>query len=120
MTYYGAKEIAEGFRTVRKNTIQVAEDIPEEKCSYRPTPDTMSVGEMLAHLATTPHWAQQCFYVEKKTNVVMEDFGRWMGEATGKSKALTSKAAIVEALKTSVQEVGKQTDDTTGTRPAPA
>ena len=95
MTYYGPKEIAESFRTVRRNTIQVAEDIPEEKYSYRAAPDTMSVGEMLAHLATTPHWAQQCFFVEKKTQVAMEDFVRWMGEAGGKSKALTSKADIV-------------------------
>ena len=107
MNYYGAKEIAESFRTVRKNTIQVAEDIPEEKYSYRAAPDTMSVAEMLAHLATTPHWAQQCFFIEKKTNVGMEDFGRWMGEATAKSKALTSKAAIVEALKTSGEEFAK-------------
>src|SRR5436190_9870855 len=99
MTYYGPKEMAESFRTVRKNTIQVAEDIPEEKYSYRAAPDTMSVGEMLAHLATTPYWAQQCFYVEKKTQVAMDDFVRWMGEAGGRSKALTSKAAIVEALK---------------------
>ena len=30
MTYYGAK-VAESFRTVRKNTIQVAEDIPEDE-----------------------------------------------------------------------------------------
>ena len=42
MNYYGAKELAESFRTVRKNTIQVAEDIPEEKYSYRAAPDTMS------------------------------------------------------------------------------
>ena len=107
MNYYGAKEIAESFRTVRKNTIQVAEDIPEEKYSYRAAPDTMSVAEMLAHLATTPHWAQQCFFIERKTNVGMEDFGRWMGEATAKSKALTSKAAIVEALKTGGEEFAK-------------
>ena len=107
MNYYGAKEIAESFRTVRKNTIQVAEDIPEEKYSYRAAPDTMSVAEMLAHLATTPHWAQQCFFIERKTNVGMEDFGRWMGEATAKSKALTSKAAIVDALKTGGEEFAK-------------
>ena len=100
MTYYGAKEIAESFRTVRRNTIQVAEDIPEDKYSFRAAPDTMSVGELLAHLAATPHWAQQCFFVEKKTNVGMEDFGRWMGELNGKAKALTTKAQIVEALKT--------------------
>jgi uncharacterized damage-inducible protein DinB len=113
MTYYGVKEIAESFRTVRKNTIQVAEDIPEDKYSFRAAPDTMTVAEMLAHLATTPHWAQQCFFVEKKTNVGMDDFGRWMGEATGKSKALTSKAAIVEALKTNGEAFAKQLDTLT-------
>ena len=66
MTYYGSKELAESWRTVRRNTIQVAEDIPEEQYSFRAAPDTMSVGEMLAHLACTPHWAEQCLFVEKK------------------------------------------------------
>ena len=99
MTYYGAKELAESFRTVRKNTIQVAEDIPEEKYSFRAAPDTMSIGELLAHLAATPHWAQQCFFVEKRTTISMDDFGRWMGELGGQSKALTTKAQIVDALK---------------------
>jgi uncharacterized damage-inducible protein DinB len=99
MTYYGAKELAESFRTVRRNTIQVAEDIPEDKYSFRAAPDTMSVGELLSHLACTPHWAQQLFFVENRTNVSMEDFGRWMGELSGQAKGLTSKAQIVEALK---------------------
>jgi uncharacterized damage-inducible protein DinB len=113
MTYYGAKELAESFRTVRKNTIQVAEDIPEEKYSYRAAPDTMSVAEMLAHLACTPHWAQQCFFVENKTTVAMEDFGRWMGELSGQSKALTSKAAIVEALKKNGEAFARQLESCT-------
>jgi hypothetical protein len=71
MTYYGAKELAESFRTVRKNTIQVAEDIPEDKYSFKAAPDTMSVGEILAHLAATPDWAEACHFNEKKTNVAM-------------------------------------------------
>jgi uncharacterized damage-inducible protein DinB len=99
MNYYGAKDIADGFRTVRKNTIQVAEDIPADKYSYRAAPDTMSVGEILAHLATTPHWAQQCHFVENKSTVSMEDFGRWMGEASAKTKALAAKEQIVDLLK---------------------
>lgn len=99
MTYYGAKELAESFRTVRKNTLQVAEEIPEEKYSFKAAPDTMSVGEILSHLATSTHWADACHFVEKKSNVVMEDFGRWMGEGGAKAKALTSKAQIVAALK---------------------
>jgi uncharacterized damage-inducible protein DinB len=99
MIYYGAKELAESFRTVRRNTLQVAEDIPEEKYSYRAAPDTMSVAEMLAHLAATPYWAEQCHCVEKKSAVSMEDFGRWMGAIDKHSKTLTTKPAIVDALK---------------------
>ena len=113
MTYYGSKELAESFRIVRKNTIQVAEDIPEEKYSYRAAPDTMSVAEILAHLATIPHWAQQCFFNEKKTNVSMEDFGRWMGELGAKGKALTTKAQIVEALKTNGEMFAQQLETLT-------
>ena len=113
MTYYGAKELAESFRTVRKNTIQVAEDIPEEKYSYRAAPDTMSVAEILAHLATIPHWAEQCFFNEKKTTVSMEDFGRWMGELGAKGKALTTKAQIVEALKTNGEMFAQQLETLT-------
>lgn len=113
MNYYGAKDLAESFRTVRKNTVQVAEDIPEDKYAFRAAPDTMSVGEILAHLATTPHWAQQCHFVEKKATIAMEDFGRWMGEAGGKSKALTTKALIVDLLKSNGEEFAKQVENMT-------
>jgi uncharacterized damage-inducible protein DinB len=99
MTYYGAKELAESFRTVRRNTLQVAEDIPEDQYDFRAAPDTMSVAEMLAHLAATPYWAEQCHCVEKKTSVTMEDFGRWMGALDKHANTLTSKALIVDALR---------------------
>ena len=113
MNYYGAKELAESWRTVRKNTIQVAEDIPEEKYSYRAAPDTMSVGEMLSHLACTPHWAEQCHFVEKKSAVAMDDFGKWMGEIDAKSKTLTSKAQIVATLKNDGEAFAKQLESMT-------
>lgn len=99
MNYYGSKDMADSWRTVRKNTIQVAEDIPEEQYSFRAAPGTMSVGEILAHLAATPHWANQCHFVDQKVAVTMDDFGKWMGEVSASSKALTGKAEIVAALK---------------------
>lgn len=108
MTYYGGKQLADAFRTVRKNTIQVAEDIPEEKYSFKAAADTMSVAEMLSHLAVSTYWPQQCFFVEKKTSVTMEDFGRWMGEMNARGKALTTKAQIVEALKADGEAFAKQ------------
>lgn len=107
MNYYGAKELAESFRTVRKNTIQVAEDIPEDKYSFRAAPDTMSVAEALAHLAATPDWAEACHFTEKKSTVAMEDFGRWMGANAAREKTLTSKAQIVAALKEGGEKFAK-------------
>src|ERR1039458_5243794 len=45
MNYYGAKELAESCRTVRKNTLAIAQDIPAEKYNFRAAENTRSVGE---------------------------------------------------------------------------
>ena len=108
MTYYGAKELAESWRTVRKNTIQVAEDIPEDKYSFRAAPDTMTVAEIFSHLAVTPYWAQQCHFVEKKSTVTRDDFGKWMGDNDKNAATLTSKAAIIEALTKNGEQFASQ------------
>ena len=42
------KQIADSMRVVRKNTITIAEDIPEAHCDYRPTQDSRSVLESRA------------------------------------------------------------------------
>ena len=52
MTSYGGKELASAFRAVRKNTIQVAEDIPESNYGFVAAPGVRPVGEMLTHIAT--------------------------------------------------------------------
>lgn len=107
MNYYGSKELAEAFRTVRKNTIQVAEDIPEEKYSYKAAADTMSIAENLAHVAAMTNWAEACHSTEKKTNVSMEDFGRWMGANAATEKTLTTKPQILAALKDNGERFAK-------------
>ncbi len=43
MTYYGGKDLAAAFRTVRDNTIKIAEEIPENKYDFKPAPDCRSV-----------------------------------------------------------------------------
>lgn len=53
MTYYGGKDLARSFRQVRGNTIQTAEDIPEDKYGFQASPDTRSIGAMLAHIAVS-------------------------------------------------------------------
>ena len=51
MTYYGGKHLADAFRTVRKNTIAIAQDIPEDKYTYRAAPNTRTVSQLLVHIA---------------------------------------------------------------------
>jgi len=51
VNYYGAKDIAASFRTVRKNTLTIAEDIPEDKYDFRPAEATETVGQILTHIA---------------------------------------------------------------------
>lgn len=54
MNPYGPQQLASAIRTVRRNTIIVAEDIPEESYGYRVTPDSRSVAETLLHIASAP------------------------------------------------------------------
>jgi uncharacterized damage-inducible protein DinB len=100
MTDYGGKELAEAFRTVRRNTIQIAEDIPDEKYGYRVTPESRSVAEELAHLASATWWHEQVHGAERKAFITFEDFGTFMGKTAAMEQGLSSKPAIVEALRT--------------------
>jgi uncharacterized damage-inducible protein DinB len=54
MTHYGAKELAASFRTVRRNTIQTAHDIPEDKYGFSPAADSRTVAQTLVHIAFGP------------------------------------------------------------------
>jgi uncharacterized damage-inducible protein DinB len=100
MTCYSAKTLADSFRTVRRNTIQVAEDIPEDQYAFRAAPGTMSVAEMLAHLASSTEWARLLHTVDRKDFAGFEDFGKYMAEGQKIADSLKTKAEIVAALRT--------------------
>lgn len=99
MTYYGNKELAESFRTVRKNTIAVAEDIPADKYDFRPTPDSRSVAELLRHIAVTSSGHFDMYSVKKMTSFVGFDWGAYMQEAQRAEQLLKTKEQILEALR---------------------
>lgn len=99
MTYYGAKELASAFRTVRNNTIQIAEDIPDAQYGFRATPASMSVAETLAHIAVQSESTYEMNAVKKITSFIGLDFDAWRKERAEAQAKLTTKAQIVEALK---------------------
>jgi uncharacterized damage-inducible protein DinB len=99
MNYYGAKDLAESFRTVRKNTMMVAEDIGEQHYGFRATPETRSVGQTLVHIALSPKFTEQIHAVERRTTLVGFDFPALMGKMVGDEQAPRNKAQIVALLK---------------------
>ncbi|HVQ42779.1 MAG TPA: DinB family protein [Vicinamibacterales bacterium] len=98
MNYYSGKDLARSFRTVRRNTIQIAGEIPEDQYSHRATPDTRSVLETLQHIAANPTWQHKLHGHDKKTFVAFEDFMTYIGGATQYGATLADKAAVVKAL----------------------
>ena len=100
MTYYGAKNLAESFRTVRKNTLAIAEEIPGDKYGFKATPDVMSVGEMLAHLAISPMWQIE-LHGAGIDKVDFAFFAARLAKAKTEEQALASKAEIVRERPTS-------------------
>jgi uncharacterized damage-inducible protein DinB len=94
---YGAKELAEGFRTVRRNTIQIAEDIPEDQYGFKAAPDVKSVAALLAHIAVSPGWQIEV-HRQRITAIDFAFFGSRTPRITAEEKALDSKSRILEAL----------------------
>ncbi|MEO7192453.1 MAG: DinB family protein [Vicinamibacterales bacterium] len=100
MTYYASADLARAFRTVRKNTIQLAQEIPEAEYQFRPAPDSRTVAEMLAHMASQTSWVRQMHGVDRKSFVSFEDFQHYMKEVKTNETSLAArpKDEILAAL----------------------
>jgi uncharacterized damage-inducible protein DinB len=99
MNHYGGKQLASSFRTVRKNTIQTAEDIPEDKYSFRAAPDTRTVAELLAHIAVSNEFQKEINQTQKRSSMVGFDFPALMQRVTAEEKQPRTKAQIIDLLR---------------------
>jgi len=66
MLVYGGKDLARAYRTVRENTIKIAEEIPESKYDFAPAPDTRTVCQVLTHIALSDSFS--AVHKEKRTS----------------------------------------------------
>jgi len=101
MNYYSAKEMADSFRLVRKNTLVIAQDLPAERYAFRAAPETRSVGEVLAHIALSHNFQYQVHAVEHRTTLEGFDFPSMMKRFTAEEKEPRTKEQIVEMLQSS-------------------
>ena len=98
MTYYGGKELAAAFRTVRENTIKIAEEIPENKYSFTPAPDCRSIGKTLVHIALGPGF-QHHIQSNKITDLKTVNFPSLMQNILAEEAKPRDKAATIAFLK---------------------
>jgi uncharacterized damage-inducible protein DinB len=99
MIEYGGRDLAAAFRTVRKNTVQVAEDIPESKYNFVAAPDVRSVARMLTHVAiATRIW--EMVHKQRLTTLAGFNFFGVIDEFNAEEAKPRTKAEIVELLKT--------------------
>ena len=100
MNYYGATELAASFRTVRKNTIQVAEDIPEDRYGVPPAEGARSIGQILVHIALSPQFQQTLHAGERRSNFEGIDFPALMKRMADQEAPERTKVQIIELLRT--------------------
>jgi uncharacterized damage-inducible protein DinB len=98
MTYYGGKELAAAFRTVRNNTLQMAEEIPENKYDTRGCSDTRTVAQLLTHIALGPRF-QLHIQQNKIADLKLVNFAALMQEITAEEAKPRTKADIIAFLK---------------------
>jgi uncharacterized damage-inducible protein DinB len=98
MTIYTGKDLADAFRTVRKNTQIIAEEIPEEQYAYRAAPDTRTVAQMLVHIALTSDVQYQIHAVERRDTLAGFDFPGFMQRLAAEEQTPRTKAHILAML----------------------
>jgi uncharacterized damage-inducible protein DinB len=99
MASYGTKEMANAFRTVRKNTIQTAEEIPEDKYDFVAAPGTRAVRDLLQHIATL-NGLHYDFHRDKRVSTLQGyDFPAVLGRMNAEASKSRTKAEIIQLLK---------------------
>jgi uncharacterized damage-inducible protein DinB len=99
MAQYGATEMANAFRTVRGNTVQIAEDIPEEKYDFVPADGVMSISQLLRHIIYVPMMHYDFHRDKRITTLAGYDFPAMLGRMKAEESKPKSKAEIIATLK---------------------
>src|SRR5262245_52132330 len=107
MSLYGLKQLIDSTRTVRKNTIQIAEDIPEKDYGYRPTPDSRSVAETLVHIAILSQVGRRIHGDQRVSSLEGLIIGELIKQLDAEEKRPRSKSEIVALLRAEGEKWGE-------------
>ena len=96
---YGAEQLASSFRTVRDNTIRVAEDIPEEAYDREIAPGMSTIAATIAHIALSPRMRYDMHETKRVTTLVGYDFPGILETMKAEEAKPRSKAELIALLR---------------------
>jgi len=97
MNAYSARDLAAAFRRVRGNTVKIAQEIPEDKYSFKAAPETRSVGRLFSHIATIP-MIQEYIHQNRIDSLAKVNFMALVGEMITIETVPRTKAEIIALL----------------------
>ena len=100
MNLYGPKQLIDSIRTVRKNTILIADDIPEKDYGFRPARESRSVAETLVHLAFAPQTSRKLHGEQRVLSYEGLNFAEFLKQSEAEEKRPRSKDEIINLLRT--------------------
>ena len=94
--------LVQSWSEVRTGLINEASQIPEEKFSFRATPDTRSVTELLQHIVQTQKMlvGEAC---SKDADLMRQSFADHLNEYAPEVAAVTRKSGLLELLRSSLE-----------------
>ena len=107
MTNYGAAELAASFLTVRKNTIQIASEIPEDKYGFAPMAGWRTIADLLKHIAWSPMLYEDMHRTRRVTTLKGYDFSAIFAKRLDKERQQLNKAQVLDLLKSEGDRVAE-------------
>lgn len=107
MINYGPKDLAAAFRTVRKNTLRIANDIPSEQYNFSPAKGSRTVSELLRHIAYLNEWHLEFHKTRQITSMKELDMPALRVSIRGKMTEPADKVAIIALLEKRGEEFAK-------------
>lgn len=94
--------LIEGWKEVRKGLIEEASQIPDDKFSFRATPDTRSVAELLQHVVESQKMlvGESC---RPDTNLMRQSFADHIKEYAAEVTAVQDKNGLLELMRSSME-----------------
>jgi uncharacterized damage-inducible protein DinB len=100
MNYYGAKELAASFRTVRNNTLTIAKEIPDSTYGFSPAGGCRTVAQTLVHVAVAWRMQNQIHIVDHVSDLKNFDFFSFIGKQLAEEQTPRTKQEIIDLLTT--------------------